>query len=100
MHHGLADRVRAHRWHVLTAAEAAHPEPGVQGTPRPAAFPQGVWMKRSERTKPAQDAPGTTIVTSVDLQAPLMSSPGEASATTMTDRGGTLMTWPTVSHGP
>jgi putative transposase len=67
VHYGVAEGVRAHRTRVLTAAYAAHPERFVNGTPQPAALPQAVWINPPAKKHSAQDAPGTTIVTSDDL---------------------------------
>jgi putative transposase len=68
VHYGVAEGVRAHRTRVLTAAYAAHPERFVNGTPQPAALPQAVWINPPAKKSPAQDAAGTTIVTSADLR--------------------------------
>jgi putative transposase len=68
VHYGGAEGVRAHRTHVLTAAYAAHPERFVNGTPQPAALPQTVWINPPAKGHPAQDAAGTTIVTSANLR--------------------------------
>ncbi len=73
VHYGGAERVRAHRTRVLTAAYATHPERFVNGTPQPAALPQAVWINPPAKEHSAQDAAGTTIVTSADL--PLHSIP-------------------------
>ena len=68
VHDGLAARVHAQRTQVLAAAFAAHPERFVKGVPHPADLPQAVWINPPAKKKAAQDAPGTTIVTPVDLQ--------------------------------
>ena len=89
VHFSQAARVRAHRQHVLTAAYAAHPERFVNGAPKPADLPQAVWINPLQKKKAAQDAPGTTIVTPVDLQDPLIFRSGEPSAAMMINLGAT-----------
>ena len=91
-YHGRAARVHAQRTNVLAAAYAAHPERFVNGQPTPPDLPQAVWINPPEKKKAAQDAPGTTSGTSVDLQDPLLSC-----ATTI-DLGATLITSPLVSQ--
>ena len=98
VHHGRAARVHAQRTNVLAAAYAAHPERFVNGQPTPADLPQAVWINPPETKKAAQDAPGTTSRTSVDLQDPLLSCSGEHSAATTIDLGATLITSPLVSQ--
>ena len=98
VHYGLAADVREHRTQVLAAAYAAHPERFVKGAPKPADLPQAVWINPPQKKKTAQDAPGTTIVTPIDLQDPLISRPGAHSVATMIDLGATLITLPTVSQ--
>ena len=97
-HHGRAARVHAQRTNVLAAAYAAHPERFVNGQPTPADLPQAVWINPPEKKTAAQDAPGTTSRTSVDLQDPLLSCSGEHSAATTIDLGATLITSPLVSQ--
>ena len=92
VHHGRAARVHAQRTNVLATAYAAHPERFVNGQPTPADLPQAVWINPPEKKNAAQDAPGTTSGTSVDLQDPLISRSGEHSATTTIDLGATLIT--------
>ena len=77
VHHGRAARVHAQRTNVLATAYAAHPERFVNGQPTPADLPQAVWINPPEKKNAAQDAPGTTSGTSVDLQDPLISRSGE-----------------------
>lgn len=98
VHHGLAEGVHAHRQQVLTAAYAAHPERFVKGAPKPADLPQAVWINPPPKKKAAQDAPGTTIVTPVDLQDPLISRPRQHSAAPMIDLGATVICSPLVSQ--
>ena len=98
VHHGRAARVHAQRTNVLATAYAAHPERFVNGQPTPADLPQAVWINPPEKKNAAQDAPGTTSGTSVDLQDPLISRSGEHSATTTIDLGATLITSPLVSQ--
>lgn len=97
VHFGQAATVRAHRQQVLAAAYAAHPERFVKGTPKPADLPQAVWINPPTKKKTAQDAPGMTIGTPVDLQDPPISRSGEHAATTI-DLGTTLITSPLVSQ--
>ena len=98
VHLGQAATVRDQRQRVLAAAYAAHPERFVKGTPKPADLPQAVWINPPQKKNPAQDALGTTIVTSVDLQDPLNFRSGDHAAATVIDLGATLITWPTVSQ--
>ena len=98
VHFGEAATVRAHRQHVLAAAYAAHPERFVKGAPKPADLPQAVWINPPTKKKTAQDAQGATIVTSVDLQHPLIFRPHEPSAATMIEPGATLITLSSVSQ--
>ncbi len=77
VHHGHAEAVHAHRTRVLAAAYVAHPERFVTGTPTPADLPQAVWINPPAKKMAPQDAPGTTSVTPVDPQDPLISSPSE-----------------------
>ena len=73
VHFGQAALVRAHRQGVLAAAYVAHPERFVKGPPQPADLPHAVWINPPAKKNPAQDAPRLTIVTPIDLQAPLIS---------------------------
>jgi putative transposase len=98
VHFGEAATVRAHRQHVLAAAYAAHPERFVKGAPKPADLPQAVWINPPAKKNTAQDAPGATIVTAVDLQHPLIFRPYEPSAATMIEPGTTLITLSSVSQ--
>ena len=68
VHYGVAAAVREQRQHVLAAAYAAHPERFVKGRPHPADLPQAVWINPPAKKSTAQDAPGSTIVTSHDLR--------------------------------
>ncbi|MGH3500259.1 MAG: IS3 family transposase [Nocardioidaceae bacterium] len=61
VHHGFAERVRAQRSDVLTAAYATHPERFVGGAPEPPTLPDSAWINRpaetteeEEPTKPTQ----------------------------------------------
>jgi putative transposase len=67
VHVGQAPTVRHHRQQGLAAAYAAHPERFVKGRPQPADLPTAVWINPPGKTSTAQDAPGTTLVTSDDL---------------------------------
>ena len=98
VHGGQAATVRAHRQHVLAAAYAAHPERFVKGRPQPADLPTAVWINPPAKKTPAQDAPGTTIVTGDDLQVDPIHDAHEHAAFMMIDRGATLITSPLVSQ--
>ena len=89
VHFGQAAIVRAQRQQVLAAAFAAHPERFVNGRPQPADLPTAVWINPPSKKPTAQDAPGTTIVTSGDLQV-------DSIADVRIDRGATLITSPLV----
>jgi hypothetical protein len=97
VHFGHAATVRDRRQGVLAAAYAAHPERFVKGISKPADLPEAVWINPLQQNKTIQDAPGTTITTSVDLQDPLISHPGEHAATARIDLGATRITSPGVS---
>jgi len=92
VHYGVATTVREHRQHVLTAAYAAHPERFVKGRPQPADLPQAVWINPPAKKSTAQDAPGSTIVTSDDVRVDSNRDADHLSAVMMIDRGGTLIT--------
>ena len=94
VHFGQAPAVRAQRQHVLAAAYARHPERFVNGQPQPAALPTAVWINPPAKRSTAQDAPGTTIVTSDDLR----SDGPRVSTGLMIDGGATLITLPSVSQ--
>ena len=98
VHYGQAEAVHARRTRVLAAAYAAHPERFVKGTPTPADLPQAVWINPPAKKKTAQDAPGATSGTPVDLQDALISRSRERSAATTIDLGATLITSPLVSQ--
>ena len=98
VHYGQAEAVHAHRTRVLAAAYATHPERFVKGPPKPADLPQAVWINPPVKKNTAQDAPGTTIGTPVDLQDPLISRSREHSAATTIDVDATLITSPLVSQ--
>jgi len=68
VHYGVAAVVREQRQHVLSVAYAAHPERFVKGRPHPADLPQAVWINPPAKKSTAQDASGSTIVTSHDLR--------------------------------
>jgi putative transposase len=68
VHGGQAATARAQRQYVLAAAYARHPERFVKGRPQPAKLPTAVWINPPSKQSTAQDAPGTTIVTSDDLR--------------------------------
>jgi putative transposase len=90
VHDGLAATARAQRQLVLAAAYAAHPERFVKGAPRPADLPTAVWINSPVKKPTRQDAPGTTIVTSVDPQHPLISRASDHSTATTTEPGASL----------
>jgi hypothetical protein len=54
VHYGRAERVRAQRADVLTAAYATHPERFVRKPPEPPALPTAVWIN-----EPKEDAATT-----------------------------------------
>jgi hypothetical protein len=97
VHFGQAATVRDHRQHVLAAAYVAHPERFVKGRPHPADLPQAVWINPPAKNTTARDAPGTTIVTSDDLQVDQIPDADDHSLM-MTDGGATLITSPLVSQ--
>ena len=68
MHFGQAATVRAQRQHVLAPRTRRIPERFVNGRPHPAELPTAVWINPPPKKTTAQDAPGTTIVTAVDLR--------------------------------
>jgi hypothetical protein len=68
VHFGQAATVRQHRQHVLATAYRAHPERFVKGRPQPSRLPHAVWINPPPKKMTAQDAPGTTIITSDDLR--------------------------------
>ena len=98
VHFGQAAAVRAHREVVLAAAYVAHPERFVNGPPRPADLPTAVWINPPVKKPARQDAPGTTIVTPVDLQHPLVSSADDASTATTITLGASLISSSLVSQ--
>jgi putative transposase len=98
VHFGQAPAVRAQRQQVLAAAYARHPERFVNGPPQPADLPTAVWINPPEKKSTAQDAPGTTIVTSADLQVDPICDALDASTVLVIDGGATLITSPLVSQ--
>jgi putative transposase len=98
VHYDLAVTVHAQRTRVLAAAYAAHPERFVKGVPTPADLPNAVWINPPPKKKAAQDAPGTTIVTPVDLQHPPISRCDGRSATTTINLGASLISSSLVSQ--
>jgi putative transposase len=98
VHFGQAATVRAHRQHVLAAAFAAHPERFVKGRPRPADLPTAVWINPPSKKTTAQDGPGTTIVTAVDLRVDPIHDAVDHFAVITIDRGATLITPTLVSQ--
>ena len=98
VHFGHAATVRAHRQHVLATAYAAHPERFVKGRPQPADLPTAVWINPPVKNPTRQDAPGTTIVTSDDLQVDPISGADAHSTSSLIDRRATLITSPLVSQ--
>jgi len=57
VHHGLAERVRAHRADVLTSAYQANPERFVRGTPEPPKLPGTVWINRPAQQTTTEETP-------------------------------------------
>ncbi len=98
VHYGQAEAVHAHRTRVLAAAYAAHPERFVEGPPKPADCRRRCGSTLRRRQQTAQDAPGTTSGTPVDLQDPVISRAGNHSAATTINLGATLVTSPFVSQ--
>jgi hypothetical protein len=99
VHGGQATTVREHRPRVLAAASTAHPERFVKGQPQPADVPTAVWINPPAKNTTAQDAPGSTIVTSDDLRVDPIDDADDRPAVLMTDRGATLIASTMVSHG-
>jgi putative transposase len=100
VHFGQAPAVRAQRQQVLAAAYARHPERFVHGPPQPADLPTAVWINPPARSSTAQNAPGTTTVTSDDRWVDPISDVPDASTDFRTDGGDTLITSPSVSQCP
>jgi putative transposase len=98
VHGGQAATVRTHRQHVLAAAYARHPERFVKGQPQPPDLPTAVWINPPVKKTTAEDAPGSTIVTSDDLRVYPIYDADDRSAVIMIDRGATLITSPMVSQ--
>lgn len=98
VHFGHAAMVRAHRQHVLATAYAAHPERFVKGRPQPADLPTAVWINPPVKNPTRQDAPETTIVTSVDLQHPPISRSSDPSTAAMIVLDASLISSPLVSQ--
>jgi len=98
VHFDQAAQVRDHRREVLAAAYVAHPERFVKGRPQPADLPSAVWINSPAKKTAAQDAPGTTIVTSDDQRLDPISEADSRAALMMIDRRATLITPPLVSQ--
>ena len=98
VHFGQAAAVRAHREVVLAAAYVAHPERFVNGPPRPADLPTAVWINPPVKNPTRQDAPGTTIVTSDDLQVDRFPAPTTTPQSVRSIADATLITSPLVSQ--
>jgi len=98
VHVGQAATVRAHRQRVLAAAYAAHPERFVKGRPQPADLPTAVWINPPPTKTPAQDAPGTTFVTSDNLRVDPIRNVDDHVAGIIIDRGAPLITLTLVSQ--
>ncbi len=98
VHFGQAATVRAHRQQVLAAAYAAHPERFVKGRPQPADLPNAVWINPPAKKTIAQDAPGTTIVTSDNLRVDPIRTAAAHFAVMTIDRGATLISSSLVSQ--
>jgi len=98
VHFGQAATVRAHRQQVLADAYAAHPERFVKGRPQAPDLPTAVWINPPVKKSTRQDVLGTTIVTPVDLQDPLFSSPGDPSTATPIKLGASLISSSLVSQ--
>jgi putative transposase len=98
VHYGVAAAVRERRQQVLATAYAAHPERFVKGRPHPADLPQAVWINPPAKKPTAQDAPGTTIVTSDDLRVDPIRDVDTYSAGLLIDRTATLIPSTLVSQ--
>ncbi len=98
VHFGQAATVRAQRQQVLAAAYTAHPERFVNGRPQPADLPTAVWINPPPKKAAAQDAPGTTIVTSDDLRVDPIRNADDHLAVRIIDRNATLITSTLVSQ--
>ena len=98
VHFGQAATVRAHRQQVLAVAYAAHPERFVKGRPHPADLPTAVWINPPSKKPTAQAAPGTTIVTSGNLQVDPIRDADDHFALMTIDRSATLITPTLVSQ--
>jgi putative transposase len=99
VHFDQAAQVRDHRREVLAAAYVAHPERFVKGRPQPADLPSAVWINPPAKKTAAQDAPGTTTVTSDDQRLdPISEADSRAALMMMIDRRATLITPPLVSQ--
>ena len=98
VHFGHAATVRAQRQQVLATAYAAHPERFLKGRSQPADLPTAVWINPPVKKSTRQDAPGMTIVTSVDLQPPPISRSSDPSIAAMIDLDATLISSPLVSQ--
>lgn len=98
VHVGQAATVRAHRQQVLTAAFAAHPERFVRGRPHPADLPTAVWINPPPKKTAAQDAAGTTFVTSVTLRVDPIRDVDDHGVVLIIDRSAPLITSTLVSQ--
>jgi len=98
VHVGQAATVRAQRQQVLAAAYTTHPERFVNGRPQPADLPTAVWINPPVKKPTRQDAPGTPIVTGVDLQHAPIARSSELSTTPIIELGATLISSPLVSQ--
>jgi putative transposase len=98
VHYGVAAAVREQRERVLAEAYAAHPERFVKGRPHPADLPQAVWINPPAKKSTAQDAPGSTIVTSHDLRVDGISDLFGPRTSMITGADARLITAPSVSQ--
>jgi putative transposase len=98
VHFDQAPYVRDQRRAVLAAAYAKHPERFVNGHPRPTDLPTAVWINPPVKNPPREDAPGTTIVASIDLSVPPFFTAAGHDPVTITNLTATLITSPLVSQ--
>jgi len=70
IHYGFAEQILAARRDTLQAAYVAHPERFVRKPPQPPVLPTAAWINPPREKTTLQDAPGSSITTSVDPRVP------------------------------
>jgi len=70
IHYGYADQILVARRDTLQAAYVAHPERFVRKPPQPPVLPTAAWINPPREKTILQDAPGSSIATSVDPRVP------------------------------